>query len=237
MPNDNPSNEFALTNIDPNRVAEALAALTGNMTVVGQKMNEVKKVRQKLKRDETYYEQEHGIDPKAIRDRYAELQMTPRERERKYVLEQITRRAVNLYLWNADSEEDFEALMAAAAETQAASGDSAMKLAGARAYADGYNSGMNGGSPITDNKHEAGTYEHQMWSLGCADAIGEEDQAEAPPMPAASPKPRGRPPGSRNRKTASELLAENAAKLGAEAAPPLFGDAEEEMPAVGALPE
>lgn len=229
MPNDNPSNEFALTNIDPNRVAEALAALTINRSTVGLKMNEVKKARQTMKRAEEYFEQEHGIDAKAIRARYEESKMTPRERERKYVTEQVTRRALSL--WSAESEEDFEALMAAAVETQAASGDSAMKLDAAQARAAGLIAGMNGASPTTDNPHVPGSMQHQEWALGCADGVGED--RETPPVPAAPPKPRGRP----RKKSASELLAENAAKLGAEAAPPLFGDAEEEMPAVGALPE
>lgn len=238
---------MTITNLDPNKVAEALAAFTTDIGVVGQKMNEVKKARKTTKDHQTYYEQEHGIPASAIRDRYEELQMSPRERERKYLMEQVTRRAVNL--WDAESPEDFEELMAAAVQTEAATGDSARKLAGARAYTDGYNSGMNGGSAITDNPYVPGTFEHQQWSLGCADALGEE-QREAPRMggkrqetagnaarPADAPK-RGRP----RKKSASELLSENAEKLGGEADVPvrLFEDdpeAEVDLPATPALPE
>lgn len=243
-----PEESLSLTNIDPNKVSEALATLTVDMTEVGQAMNVVKKKRKTMKDHQTYYEQEFGIDAKAIRDRYDEMQMTPRERERKYVLEQITRRAVNL--WDAESPEDFDELMAAASETQAASGDSASRLSAARARADGFNSGLNGGMAVTDNPHTPGSLEHQEWAIGCADAIGE--SREAPAMEAATDgkgqetpgntekRRAGRPKGSPNRKTASALLDDNAAKLNGDQPTEdagFFGGAVDEMPATADLPE
>lgn len=238
MPDEQP-----MTNIDPERVAEALAAYTEDRRAVDA-------ANGRLRKHQLYYEKDFGVDAAAIRERYKEGRMTASERQQKYVTEQITRRAVNL--WDADSPEDFEALMEQAVSVKAASGAGAEKLAGARAYADGFNSGAKGGAAITDNKYTPGTYEHQQWALGCADGLGENPR-EAPAMEAsngaaasdepAAPRKRGRPPGSPNRKTASQLLAENAEKLNGEAEPHpnepptrLF-DEEDEMPGVAALPE
>jgi hypothetical protein len=188
------SEQPLLTNIDPNKVAEALAMLAVDMQTVGRAMQGVKKARKAMKDHASYYEEQHGIDAEAIRERYKEMNMTARERERKYVVEQITRRAVNL--WEAESPEDFEELMASAAAVAAASGESYDRLLGARARADGFNSGLNGGTALTDNPHTPGSLEHQEWAIGCADALGEEaldslDQEEVQPAP--QKRGRGRP--------------------------------------------
>lgn len=238
--------EMALTNIDPNKVAEALATKIRDMTSLSQAMNGVKKVRKAMKTHETYYEEQHGIDASVINDRYAEMKMTPRERERKYVLEQVSRRALNL--WDAESPEEFEELLAAAQQIEAASGESADRLVEARARADGFNSGMNGASPLADNPHYPGTLEHQAWALGCADAVGE-TRPEAGPMQAAQPgdppaaaaqkKARGRPRKQASASTDGEPASEDSDSSttpGPEPVTQLF-DVDEEMPAVPALPE
>lgn len=202
------TNEFQMTNIDPDKVSEALAKYTD-----GRRLRRA--VNKRIRDDQLYYESEHGIDAKEIRERYNETLMSAEELQAKFVVEQITRRALNL--WDAETPEDFEHLMEQASQVEAASGPGAERLAEARARSDGFNSGLRGSKALTDNPHTPGSLEHQAWALGCADAIGE--PREASPMqaqPEQQKRGRGRPPGSPNRKQAS---ANGAAQTSQEADP------------------
>jgi hypothetical protein len=74
-------------------------------------------------------------------------------------------------------------------------------LARARAYSDGYNSGRHGGEAI-NNPFQAGSAEYVGWEKGRTD--GQADKALRPgrentKKADTSSRPRGRPPGARNK--------------------------------------
>lgn len=202
-----------MTNVDPERVAEALAVYTDDRRAVNAANGRTKK-------HQNYYEDEHGVDAKAIRERYRESQMTAAERQRKYATEQVTRRAVGL--WDAETPEEFDELMTRAASVEAASGEGADKLRAARAYNDGFNSGLKGGLSISDNPQAVGTLEHQQWAIGCADGVDQKAGDERTPMSVqAAPEPPAKPRAARKKAAAPSSL---------------FGEPEE-MPEPAGMPE
>lgn len=167
------------TNVDPERVAEAFAKHIDDR-------RRVDAANGLSRKHQNFYETEYGVDAEAIRERYREYRMNAAKRQRKFITEQVMRRALNL--WDAESPEDFERMMEQAAGTRAATGDGAEKMEASEAYDQGYRSGLKGSSPITDNPHAPGTLRHQRWSLGCADAVGEPER-EAPAMEASNGTP------------------------------------------------
>ena len=206
-----------MTNIDPERVAEALAVYTNDR-------REIRAAHNRSKKHQKFYEDQYGVDQEAIRDRYKEAGMSAVERQRKYVTEHITRRAVGL--WDAESPEEFDTLMEQAVAVQAAHGAGAEKLSGARAYSDGWNSGSKGGMAVEDNPYVAGTHEHQQWALGCADGVGERPRENGHDAVAEPPKKRGRP-----RKTPIQPAEDDA-----NDPPALFESGDDEMPATPEMP-
>lgn len=182
----------------------------------------------KLRKRQKYWEDEHAISAKEVRRRYKERDLTESERLALYAAEQESRRALDL--WSASTPEDFEALMERAASTPVSMGDASEKLAGARAYNDGFNSGAHGTLGSIDNPHLAGSLVHVQWQRGFVDGLdyketfgggdvaSREDTEDEPPAP---PKRRGRPP----KKAAPET-----------ADPPADGLFSDEMPAAPELP-
>jgi hypothetical protein len=173
--------ETTMTNIDAEKVAEALAVYTDDKRTIDA-------ANGRLRSHQLHYEQEHGIDAAAVRERYKESLMTAAERRQKFATEYATRRAVGL--WEAETDSDFDQLMERAREVQKASGEGADKLTAARAYGDGFNGGLKGKMAITDNPHAAGSMQHQQWAIGCADGI---DQRPTAPT-AVEPEPPSPPP-------------------------------------------
>lgn len=240
------------TNIDSNLWASAMRSYEEDRGAVD-------RAQGRLRKNQLAYDKQ-GVPAAAIRARYKERNMSRDERQQLYAEEIVSRRALALTLWDADSEEDFDRLMERATAVKPADDVELENIEGARAYNDGYNSGTHGSDPTKDNPHVYGTALHERWALGCADGIGERPR-EAPQMQAATDsnggevsgnagtpgpapkKARGRPPGSPNRKTPSQLLDENAAKLNgdqpAEDAddPPLKLFDDEDMPEVAEIPE
>jgi hypothetical protein len=226
------------SNVSSELWAEALAIYTSDKGVVD-------RANGQLRKHQLAYEGQ-GIDAKQIRERYKEAQLTEDERIQLYADEQISRRALDL--WSAESPEDFEALIERAARTEPATGPGADKLAGARAYNDGFNGGAHGGLTPDNNPHQAGSEQHQQWAHGCTDGVdyavtfgngktADVAPREAPVMEAsgaaangdaraaAPKKARGRPP----RKAPLELIQENAEKLGADPEPTIAEDVAAEL--------
>lgn len=208
--------------VDPEKYAEALA-------IYEQDKGLRDRASGQLRRHQMFYETEFGINAAGIRERYKESQMTEKERTKKYEGELIGRRALNL--WNAEKPEDFEALIEAASAVEPASGDGYDKLSGQRAYDDGFNSAAHGGQVEKDNKHRAGTLEHQQWTRGCKDGLDYKktfsNGREAPPK-----RPVGRP-----RKTPLESLQENAEKFGANGHSANEGEGSGEEEGPGLFPD
>jgi hypothetical protein len=226
------------TNIDSNLWAAAMAAYE-------QDKGAVDRARGRLRKNQLAYDKQ-GVPASAIRARYKERNMSRDERQQLYAEEVVSRRALALTLWDAESEEDFDRLMERATAVKPAGDDSLTAIELARIYNDAFNSGARGGMAIEDNPYQQGTAEHQQWALGCADGIGEKPR-EAPPMQTAQPEVQKRPRGRPRKQSASELLAENAAKFqppepeveddpdGGEGPLRLFDD--EEMPETASIPE
>jgi hypothetical protein len=134
---------------------------------------------------------------------YQEADLTSDERQHLYATELRYRRATSL--WDAETDSDFDRLMEAASQTEAAPAQAAERLAGARAYNDGFNSAVQGKQTVADNPREPGTIEHAQWAKGCKDGHdhlaaldGAAKTSPAPKAeqqaPEAPPKRRGRPP-------------------------------------------
>lgn len=233
-----PEESRSLTNIDSNLWANAMRAYEADRGAVD-------RAQGRLRKNQLAYEKQ-GVTAKTIRDRYKERNMTREERQQLYAEEVVSRRALALTLWDAESAEDFDRLMERATAVQPADETELTSIDLARIYNDAFNSGAKGGMAIEDNPYEPGSAEHQQWAMGCADGIGEKPR-EAPPMQAAEPEVAqtparrpGRPKGSPNRKTASALLDDNAAKLNGDQPAEdagFFGGAVDEMPATADLPE
>lgn len=62
----------------------------------------------------------------------------------------------------------------------------------ARAYSDGWNSAMSGGT-ISDNPHRAGTEEGQQWAKGLTDYVWEQENGRNPGTPPAGAPPTNGP--------------------------------------------
>lgn len=238
-----PEESLSLTNIDSNLWANAMRAYEADRGAVD-------RAQGRLRKNQLAYEKQ-GVTAKTIRDRYKERNMTREERQQLYAEEVVSRRALALTLWDAESAEDFDRLMERATAVQPADETELTSIDLARIYNDAFNSGAKGGMAIEDNPYEPGSAEHQQWAMGCADGIGEKPR-EAPAMEAATEgkgretpgnaekRRAGRPKGSPNRKTASALLDENAAKLNGDQPAEdagFFGGAVDEMPATADLPE
>ena len=126
-----------------------------------------------------------GIPTDVIRERYKESKLSEDERTAKFAIEQVSRRALDL--WSASSPEDFERLIERASQTQPATGAGADKLAGARSYNDGFNSARHGGGTLNDNPCVPGTETHVQWARGCKDGIDYNEQLEGTPLTRETP--------------------------------------------------
>lgn len=233
------------TNIDSNLWASAMRSYEEDRGAVD-------RAQGRLRKNQLAYDKQ-GVPAAAIRARYKERNMSRDERQQLYAEEIVSRRALALTLWDADSEEDFDRLMERATAVKPADDAELENIEGARAYNDGYNSGTHGSDPTKDNPHVYGTALHERWALGCADGIGERPREapqmqEAPqlgePAAPAAKKARGRPPGSPNRKQASSNGADQTASISDPPQPDdddppltlkLFDD--EDMPEVAEIPE
>ena len=183
------------SNVTPELITEALAVYTEDK-------GEHQRTAMKLARNQAKYER-MGVSAKHVRQMYQEADLTSDERQHLYATELRYRRATSL--WDAETDSDFDRLMEAASQTEAAPAQAAERLAGARAYNDGFNSAVQGKQTVADNPREPGTIEHAQWAKGCKDghdhlAIldGAAKPSQAPkaeqPAPDAPPKRRGRPP-------------------------------------------
>jgi hypothetical protein len=160
--------------------AEALASFEADTGM----MDRARGIR---KKHQNYYE-EMGIPADEVRRRYKEGKLSEGERMKLYADEQESRRALDL--WTAESPADFDKLIERAAQTTAATGAGADKLAGARAYNDGFNSARKGGASVDDNPHTYGDPEHQQWALGCKDGIDYNENLAGHPLAGVEPSPR-----------------------------------------------
>lgn len=178
------------TNLSPETWAEALATYESD-TVEIQWANEVRRRHQQF-----YAEQ--GIPATEVRKRYKESLMAEDARLELYAVEQVSRRALDL--WSASSPEEFEQIMERAAATEAASGKVLDRLAGARAYSDGFNGARGEKSEQTpsDNPHPPGSEQHVQWARGHADGV-DFNESFSTPKRDEEPKRQGRPKGSKNR--------------------------------------
>ena len=221
-----PDSERPQTNVDSNLWAAAMRAYEEDKGIVD-------RAQGRLRKNQLAYETQ-GVPAKTIRDRYKERRMTQEERQQAYAEEVVSRRALALTLWDAESAEDFDRLMERATAVTPAADDSLTAIELARIYNDAFNSGARGGMAIEDNPYQPGTVEHQQWAMGCADGIGEKPR-EAPQMQAnepggPSPAPTDAAPQKRTRAPRKSPVA--------DPEPParLFGD-DEEMPALSEVPE
>ena len=205
------------SNVPSDLWAEALAVYTADKGIID-------RANGQLRKHQLYYE-DQGCSAKQVRERYKEAQLTEEERIQLYADEQRSRRALDL--WSAEKPEDFQALIERAAETEPASVAGMDKLAGARAYNDGFNGGAHGGLTQDDNKHIPGTVEFVQWSHGCADGMdyaatfgvpGTPKTADVAPRESAEPEV----PGSVTRTKRTRKQAES---IPTEPTPEsLFGD-------------
>lgn len=155
------SKQTPQTNVNSNLWAEALRTYTEDKGAED-------RARGTTKRHQIAFESQ-GITATTIRGRFKEANMTADERTALYAEEQVSRRALDL--WSADSPEDFNRLMERAAKTEPATPEELGKLAGVRAYGDGFNGGAHGGLTADDNQHVPGSIEHQQWGRGVLDGI------------------------------------------------------------------
>jgi hypothetical protein len=190
----------------------------------------VNRANGKLRKRQKFWEDEHNISAKEVRRRYKELDLSEPERLALYAAEQESRRALDL--WSASSPEDFQTLMERAASTPPAAGDAADKLAGARAYNDGFNCGAHGKLGAIDNPHMAGSIEHVQWAHGMSDGIDYKETFGGGDVdPRQDPEPEPPPPlrkltAKEKRAEAKRLADEVAANVAAELdeKPGLFSD-------------
>jgi len=178
------------SNLSSETWAEALATYESD-TVEIQRANEVRKRHQQF-----YTEQ--GIPATEVRKRYKESLMAEDARLELYAVEQISRRALDL--WSASSPDDFDRIMERALVTEAASGKALDRLAGARAYSDGFNGARSEKSEQapSDNPHPLGTEQHVQWARGHADGVDFNESFQTPKRDEA-PKRQGRPKGTKNK--------------------------------------
>lgn len=167
------TNPPAETNVSSELWAEALAQYEEDKQMED-------RARGRTKRHQIAYESQ-GIVPSEIRRRYKEAQLSEEERIAQYAMEQISRRALGLF--DAETPEDFNRIMERAADTPKATGEGADKLAGVRAYNDGFNGARQGKQTLDDNKHVYGTDLFTQWARGCRDGLDYNELLETGGVP------------------------------------------------------
>jgi hypothetical protein len=181
---------MAESNLAPETWAEALATYESDTT-------EIQRATEVRRRHQQFYA-EQGIPATEVKKRYKESLMTEDARLELYAVEQVSRRALDL--WSASSPEEFEQIMERAAATEAASGKVLDRLAGARAYSSAFAGARGEKSEQTpgDNPHAPGTEQHVQWAQGHRDGVDFNESFQAPKSNDA-PKRQGRPKGSKNK--------------------------------------
>ena len=220
------------TNIDSNLWAKAARVYAEDQGKIDRAKKVIAKIRGEQRAHQNEFE-EQGISASAIRERFRESDMSSEEFQALISTEIVSRRALGLTVWNAESDADWDEIMTRASRTEPAEIEALEDLEGARAYNDGFNGGAHGGQSVDDNPNTPGTVMHAQWARGCKDGIDYKEtfavaarEAHAMGVPAsggngAAPakRPRGRP-----RKKPLEVLQENAEKFGADPAAPAGND-------------
>jgi len=234
------------SNVSSELWAEALANFTLDTSLIQRGQGIVKRARARRKKNQAKYA-EQGIPSVMVAQLAAEADMSEIERINLYAIEQVGRRALDL--WSAETPEDFQRIIDRAAATLPATGAGADTRAAVNARVNGFNGTFHGQQTRDDNPHDPGTRQYVEWDKGCSEALTEMAEIEAffSIEPATepttilerdeaayrAPKPRGRP-----RKQASTSSVEDAPAVTTEEldqAPPsdtMFGD----MPTVPGLP-
>lgn len=174
-------------NVNPNDEAECAALYEDHMASMA-------RIKQRIATDFGRYEK-MGVSSDAIRYNYRmSHQSDPGATHRQRTL---TMARLGTIEYGADGQGDFSAALHATKPSP----DALAKLAVARAFGDGYNTGLAGGQ-IDACKHTIGSEEfvrwRDGWTDGYADRIARKPELEN--VTQAEPRRRGRPPGSKNKK-------------------------------------
>lgn len=185
------------TNVDSNLWASAMKAYETDKGIVDRAQGQ-------LRKHQLAYEKQ-GIPAATIRARYKERDMSDDERMKLYAEEAVSRRALALCIWDAETEEEFTRMMERAAETPPADPEELDGISGAEAYNNGFYGGAHQALTADNNPHVAGTIQHQQWSRGCKDGIDYKENfgdGTAPLRHASGmgePTPNGAAPAKRGR--------------------------------------
>lgn len=160
--------ESPATNVSSDLWADAIATLTKDEGEI-ERAAEIVRIAKKRRKENLKLYSERGIPTPTLLDRYAETLMSEDERHQLYAMEAMSRRALDF--WSAETPEDFNQLLERAVSTPPASEEHLEKMAGERAFNDGYNGALKGGQTEIDNPHIYGTLKYTRWLAGCSAAM------------------------------------------------------------------
>jgi hypothetical protein len=175
-----PKEESVSSNVDPDKVLEALEWYSGLR-------GEIASIQQEIATGLTRYEKQ-GIDKKALKVAYGlkASDATPEE------IAAQRRRENDYLIWAGiiTVEADGQTSMVTGLEPKKPSAKAAKKLADGKVQSDGYNTARAGGT-LDDNPHTAGTEEYALWAEAFTQS--RHDQQEEAEKAALPPAKRGRP--------------------------------------------
>lgn len=178
-----PKDADKTANVDPNDIADCAAEYE---LLMGQRSRIDAKIAHCFDRFE-----KKGVTRAPIKRAYKRRNMTADEVRAELAEDTLYARVLGHIEWDKQGQASFTKAMSV--EIARPNGDAASRLAGARAYNDGYNTALHGGL-IGSCKHQTGSEEFVRWRDGWQD--GSEARAETKPEAtngdAAKPK-RGRP--------------------------------------------
>jgi len=222
------------SNVSSELWAEAMGQFTMDTSLIDRASKIVKRARDRRKKNQARYA-EAGVPAAMIAKLYGEDRMTESARISLYAIEQVGRRALDL--WNAETPEDFNRIMERAAATEAAIGLGAEAREHARVYVYGFNAAMHGHQSKDDNPHAAGTRNHVTWLEGYGDASKEmaemEEFLSPPSLTEAVEREAGAMAAATDTVAKTDAPAKRPSRKKAAAAPP----AEEPAAGIFEMPE